>query len=96
MPTAGYRSHEAFWIGGAAAPRVGTLGGYRSFCAFWMGGANGFHGHVPPPPIIVTGGGIARRHHPPLDLKLDELMDEVWREKLLREDEELVILLGAT
>ncbi len=86
---AGYRSLLGFWIGGVSKPS-GVQAGYRSFMGLWIGGTNA----PTETPVIVVGGGspVRRRKreaYEPFDLT--ELLHE---ERLLRDDEDLILLLS--
>lgn len=83
MATAGYRSYEALWEGGASAVPPVVVAGYRSYEAFWLGGASGFVAvpPVPPTPVRRIGGGLQQG-----------VFIDGRRRKKLREDEEILIL----
>lgn len=90
MATAGYRSFEGVWIGGASAPVTVTQPGYRSFEAFWLGGASGYaQAIIPPAPpsVIVDGGGSYVPSH--------QWHDDYERARLLKEDEDIVVIMLA-
>jgi hypothetical protein len=81
---AGYRSFEAFWIGGASATPPVVNAGYRSFDAMWLGGASGYQvAPTPTPTGNHKGGGTIINVHTRID---------PTKRKRRREDEEILIL----
>ncbi len=80
--TAGYRSHEAAWIGGASASPSFTPAGYRSFEAFWLGGASA--------PVVVISRGQIQSAAGQVKIFMDTDVRDPKR--LRREDEEIIIL----
>lgn len=89
MAQAGERSLEAFWIGGASRP-TGIHAGYRSYLAYWMGGASCPTGTPPPPFPVGLGGSVPYYTRYPTIPKRN-----LHYERLLRDDEDLLIILEA-
>lgn len=76
---AGYRSSSGVWVGGISG--VPVPGGYTSLLGFWVGGASA-ETYTPPPPTSRPWT-VRKRVSPSMNVE---------RLRLLRDDEELIIL----
>lgn len=86
---AGYRSHEASWIGGISSAPPIIKSGYISLCAFWIGGIGQRVTPIPPTPTIPI---VEARRWPGPSTIIYREQDVIpaWQRK--REDEEIIIL----
>lgn len=79
--SAGYRSPSGVWVGGVSSPSTVAPGGYTSLLGFWVGGVSA-EAYTPPTPTSRPWT-VRKRVSTPKN---------IHRLRLLREDEELIVL----